>query len=314
MVVFLDLDIILTKTGLLSHSKFFHLSSLAFIVVDGEDSAKFLQGQLTSDIRSLLEYQAAIAGFCNAKGRVISTLLVVKTDKAFILILPASLVEKVYQKLQMYILRSKVALSRQKKHMHLLGLENSVNGITEIDRDWSELLLQNDDFAVVTLPYTLERSLCIVDTAKASLPDRLLETLDQPDHDQEWLYLDVLSGFPWFDEPQSESYTPQMLSLDVLGGVSFNKGCYTGQEVVARTHFLGKAKRHLFQAECLDANDLPAAGVKILDGSTFQVMGEILMAKTFRKTTRFLLVLQDTVADTVKLVLDDHYRTAIKIV
>lgn len=122
MVVFLDLDIILTKTGLLSHSKFFHLSSLAFIVVDGEDSAKFLQGQLTSDIRSLLEYQAAIAGFCNAKGRVISTLLVVKTDKAFILILPASLVEKVYQKLQMYILRSKVALSRQKKTYAFIGV------------------------------------------------------------------------------------------------------------------------------------------------------------------------------------------------
>ena len=103
-----------------------------------------------------------------------------------------------------------------------------------------------------------------------------------------------------------------MLNLDKLGGISFNKGCYTGQEIVARTHYLGKAKRHLFLADCGVIEQLPVGGTHVLAADTLLNAGDILHAETFCENTRLLLVLPEE-ADGKNLVLDDAKRTAIKI-
>lgn len=286
-----------------SSRKVFSLSHLAIITVTGEDSAKFLQGQLTCDINSLSESQAGIAAFCNAKGRAISTLLIVKTAAAFLLILPNGLLDKVLNKLRMYILRSAVQLSGQSGE-RLFGLPCPPSA--------TDFNLPAESHIVIKLPPPLSRYLCIAGQPEST-------TLNQQfslsiGETEEWRYWDISSGFPWFEASQSELYIPQMLNIDKLGGVSFSKGCYTGQEIIARTHYLGKAKRSLFLAECDSLMETPDSGISILDSETRQSVGSVLNAQTFSKNTRLLVVLQSEDAEAKNLILDDAKQTAIKIV
>ncbi len=290
--------------------KVFSLNHLAIFSVSGEDSAKFLQGQLSCDVYNLSESQSSIAAFCNPKGRVISTLIIIKTAEAFLLIVPACLLDKVITKLQMYVLRSAVRLSNQTMSLHVFGFDcEPANGFNP---PTFELGSKVNHALFIKLPSSRLRYLCIADQAQIDeLP--ILQNHTSFGNSDEWRFQDILSGFPWFDESQSEQYIPQMLNIDRLDGISFNKGCYTGQEIIARTHYLGKAKRTLFLAECYTIEDTPANGISILDSKSQQTVGSVLNALTFSKITRMLVVLQEAEANSDQLVLDDAKRTTIKI-
>lgn len=297
-----------------SSHKIFPLSHLAVIAVAGEDRAKFLQGQLTCDINSLSESQASIAAFCNPKGRVISTMLAAKTADTFLLILPASLLDKVLNKLKMYVLRSAVRLSDQRENLTVIGMHCSLSVATELNLSTGNFAVSGNDPLMIKLPSVSPRYLAI-----ASQPESTT-TLSQRHgfiigDAEEWHYQDISSGFPWFEAEQSELYIPQMLNLDRLGGISFNKGCYTGQEIIARTHYLGKAKRNLFLAESdCTMPVLPKPGQTVLDEDTKQSVGTLLSAESFSQNTRLLVVLQAEDAESKHLILDDAKQTAIKIV
>ena len=297
-----------------SDCRIFALSHLAVISVTGEDCGKFLQGQLTCDIYELQDLQAKVAAFCNAKGRVISTLLVVKTGSAFQLILPACLLDKVIKKLQMYVLRSLVRLTDQSQVWRLYGLEAQAaanDAELSVSGQLDFLKFSTVENLVFKHPAYFPYFLCI-----AQNPAVFESLIQQNDckigNLAEWCYQELSVGFPWFEMSGSEQYIPQMLNIDKLGGISFNKGCYTGQEIVARTHYLGRAKRHLFLADCGEMEQIPAGGMPILDGDTLQNVGDMLCADTFAQNTRLLLVLQEE-AGGKNLVLDDAKRTAIKI-
>jgi folate-binding protein YgfZ len=296
------LDTILLKP-LPCTSKIFDLQHLAVISVSGEDSAKFLQGQLSCDINSLTNSKASVAAFCTPKGRVISTLLVVKAQATYLLILPASLQDKVSKKLQMYVLRSKVNLNSLDQTWQLRGLQRLFQ---ESSGPVGAVSAEN---GVLKLAWSYGREL------QLSLPsDQSPPAEHQPADDAEWIYQDIAAGFPWFDAGQSELYTPQMLNIDGLDGISFNKGCYTGQEIIARTHYLGAAKRHLFIAECQGIAPLLEDGsLSVLDAVNQQSLGSVLIAQSFLQHTLLLLVLQVADIGTHNLVLDDGKRTAIKL-
>jgi tRNA-modifying protein YgfZ len=296
-----------------STRKIFPLSHLAVIVVAGEDVAKFLQGQLTCDINSLSASQASIAAFCNPKGRVISTLLVAKSMDAFLLILPASLLDKVLNKLKMYILRSAVRLIDQSQSLTLFGLHYPLPALAELNLPAENLTVSGGDPIMIKLPSAQPRYLCIAKQPQAAATLSQQHTLSIGEA-EEWRYRDISSGFPWFEAEQSELYIPQMLNIDGLGGISFSKGCYTGQEIVARTHYLGKTKRHLFLAECDAPLETPNVGTTVLDGETKQNVGSVLSAQTYSQNTRFLVVLQVADAESKNLILDDAKQTAIKLV
>jgi folate-binding protein YgfZ len=271
-----------------------------------------LQGQLTCDINEIPDLQAKVAAFCNAKGRVISTLLVVKTGSAFQLILPVCLLDKVIKKLQMYILRSLVRLTDQSQAWRLYGIEEQVavdDG--EFNAQVSGLKFSTDENIIIRHPAYFSHFLCI-----AQNPAAVEHLIQQNDYKigslVEWRYQELSAGFPWFDASGTEQYIPQMLNIDKLDGISFNKGCYTGQEIVARTHYLGRTKRHLFVADCGDIEQIPTSGMHILDGDTLQNIGDILRVETFSQNTRLLLVLKED-AGWKNPVLDDAKRTAIKI-
>ena len=287
------------------NQKIFSLNHLAIITVSGADSAKFLQGQLTCDINALTEFQSSLAAFCNAKGRVITILLALKTTDGFLLMLPTSLLDKVLKKLQMYVLRSTVQISPAISSSQLLGLicpfpAPDGNAVADDIRR-----VYGAETIFIKHPVDDQRCWCIVDNSKASPPT------ESAADSTAWQFLDIAAGLPWFDEPQSELYTPHMLNIDGLGGISFTKGCYTGQEIVARTHYLGKAKRSLLSATCQELTDRPSSGLAVLDADSRQTVGRVLNAASFAGSSRLLLVLQNDDAHINRLQLDDSRHTVI---
>jgi hypothetical protein len=239
---------------------------------------------------------------------MISTLLVIRTQLGFLLILPASLLDIVGKKLQMYVLRAKVQLATP-ENLALIGIigHYDIPGITLPGQDFS--CRANEDMLFIKLPRN-QRFLCIAPLNKISasplsnLPSGPLS---------EWRFQDISGGLPWFEVSQSEQYIPQMLNIDQLGGVSFNKGCYTGQEIVARTHYLGKAKRQLYLAETQEilSRDPDLA---VIDAQSLEKCGDVLALESCYAITRLLIVLQ-TVDDNPKnFILNNQKHTPIKLI
>lgn len=287
------------------------LNHLAIIEVTGDDASEFLQGQLTCNIKELSESKASIAAFCNPKGRVISTLLIIATQDRFLLILPCSLLDKVLKKLQMYVLRSKVQLGDKSGDLGLLGLHCPL--------PMAELNLPTHDFHCcpvssdcigVKLPSSTPRFLCVINSG--SDISQSFNGVASGEVD-EWRYQDISSGLPWFDLEQSEQHIPQMINIDHLGGISFNKGCYTGQEIIARTHYLGKSKRQLRLAQCAGTFSSDA-NFEIKDAQTEEKIGEILTLQSFGDNTRMLIVLQTVDGETKNLILGDSKQTPVSLI
>jgi tRNA-modifying protein YgfZ len=295
--------------------KSFAATGLALIEVRGLDAAKLLQGQLTCNINDLSASKASIAGFCNAKGRVISTLLVVKSLESFYLILPGDLLDTVLKKLRMYVLRADVKLYDQTENIQILG----INSCPSLSPEFS---VPADSFAVGQIPLTTIKLPGAARYLVLGTPTEIDELTGllgsqyafESGSLAEWRYHDISTALPWFDISQSEQHIPQMLGIDQLGGVSFSKGCYTGQEIVARSHYLGKVKRALFVAECLQLPGGVINGCKVLDGISQQNMGCVLTNAVWAGTNRSLLVLQIVDGLPKNLILDDDYRTPVTII
>jgi len=198
----------------------------------------------------------------------------------------------------MYVLRSNVTLTDSSDELCLIGL---TYGTAKPDQA-PDFATSRQENIVVDLQ---NRCLVIAEADKAQI--LWLEQVKQgfkPESSAQWRYLDIISGIPWLAAETSEEFIPQMLNLDKLGGISFTKGCYTGQEIVARTHYLGKAKREMFLAEC-DALACPEPNSTIIDDSTDteQSAGKVLYAQNGQNTCKMLVVLQvsDTNAYSLRL-------------
>ena len=288
---------------------------LAVLTVSGKDAGKLLQGQITCNVNDVTEIKSSLGALCNPKGRAITTFLLVKTGDAFLMVLPKELLEPVKKRLQMYVLRSDVTLTDSSGRFCLVGLCHPENHAETL------FATTQNEIIRVNLSTTQSRSLVIAeaDQAIALWSDRVSHQGFQPQSSERWRYLDILSGIPWLTTETSEEFIPQMLNLDQLGGISFNKGCYTGQEIVARTHYLGKAKRALFLAEC-DTQSTPAPNSTIFDDSTGTelAIGKVLLAQRSRSehenegaTCKMLIVLQVSDSDTGNLELKDTHQNKI---
>lgn len=287
-------------------------TGLTAIEVAGADAAGFLQGQLTCDIHELTECRASIAAFCNAKGRVISTLLVVKTPQGFVLVLPAGLRDTVFTKLHRYVLRAKVQLERDNR-LTICGMSGAASLAAGLNPPETDFAVTLSPEPLVKLPAT-SRFLWLLPENRAT--ERIAELTAKPGvvfgSSDEWRYHDITSGLPWFGPEQSEQHIPQMLNIDQLGGISFSKGCYTGQEIVARTHYLGKVKRALFVAG-FSGTDLPQPGSAVVDDSN-RTLGSVLTAASYDGETRLLLVLQIVDGMPKNLILDGDNHAQLTLV
>lgn len=291
------------------------VAHLAVLTVSGKDAAKLLQGQITCNVKDVTEIKSSLGALCNPKGRAFTTFLLVKTGDAFLMVLPEELLEHVKKRLQMYVLRSDVTLTDSSDQLCLIGLCHPATQAGAL------FATTQEEIITVNLSTTQSRCLVIAETDKAIAlwSDRVGNQGFKPENSDQWRYLDIISGIPWLTIETSEEFIPQMLNLDLLGGISFNKGCYTGQEIVARTHYLGKAKRALFLAEC-DTPSTPAPNSAITDDSTGteQAIGKVLLAQRSRTVHRnkdtickMLIVLQVSDSDTGNLKLKDNHQNKI---
>ena len=229
------------------------LSHLGIIRVTGTDAATFLQGQLTQDVLSLSASNARLAAFCSAKGRMQASFVVFKrAPDDFALVCSLDLVPATLKRLRMFVLRAKAVLSDATGELLLFGVAGSA--IESIAKDklnpWAKLDIGAQNLMGLPPAAGVARALWC---APAALPAPDVPALDLA----VWLWLAVQSGIAMVSQPIFEAFVPQMLNYESIGGVNFKKGCYPGQEVVARSQFRGTLKR---RAYLVHSSAMPAIG------------------------------------------------------
>ena len=222
------------------------LPHLGVIRAQGEDAAKFLHGQLTQDFVLLGLGEARLAGFCSAKGRLLSSFVGFKQAPDDILlvcsrdVLPATL-----KRLSMFVMRAKARLSDASETFQVWGLVGSA--APKQAQLWSKTGEADGAQTVQIYPADgVERALWVAPTGLTPpAGERLPEAL--------WHWLEVRSGVANITQPIVEAFVPQMLNYESVGGVNFKKGCYPGQEVVARSQFRGTLKRRAYLVHSAEA-------------------------------------------------------------
>lgn len=278
------------------------LSHEGIITIDGADTDKFLQGQITCDLKSVSADTSTLGARCNPKGRMQSSFRLWRTDQGVMLSLDRELIEAQLADLAKYAVFYKCQLSNQSQSwvgfgiwgeaaeaaLQSCGLTLPANGA----------VLRSDNVFAIGLP----GGACAL-WAPAERAEALLDQLCQhasPVALNQWLLQQIQSGVGQVTGPTRESFIPQMLNLQQLGGVSFRKGCYTGQEIVARMQYLGKLKRRMYRL--LMAGDaLPQPGTEIVDRDTGKSVGEVVIAARGSKAVEILAVLQKDAAQLASL-------------
>ena len=219
-------------------------SELSVIKISGIDSQKFLQGQLTNDINELDSKTFQFSAHLTNKGRMLASFIITKpSPDTYYLFTSSEIIEKIIPRLKMFVLRSKVIIENLNSQVIFSNYK------------------PNDEINIEIFPqYFLS-----------------LNTIDSQNDTRVWKYSLINNGIPLIYTNTQEEFTPQQVNYDLLNGVNFKKGCYTGQEIVARTHYLGKVKRRMYRFIC---DSKPTIGQKIvsplLDNQEIGVIVDIL--------------------------------------
>jgi len=270
------------------------LADLGAIRVQGADAVKFLQGQLSNDIAKLTEGTSLLAGLHNAQGRTIALLrLVLVGPDEIVGILPRELAGTVAARLSKFVLRSKAKISEASAQYAIAGVEAGA------PQSWSGAVVgatrrEADGSLSVCAGLSPLRWLALRPAAADAAHDTPAGSSDSThsasEEREHWRALDIADGVPQVYAATSEAFVAQMLNLDVAGGISFEKGCYTGQEVIARAHYRGKVKRRMQRFVTLapaPAELTPGASGTFKDGRSFKVVDAVKKADG---TTEFLAV------------------------
>ncbi len=207
------------------------LESYGLLHATGDDARAFLHAQLTNDVANMAPGQARYAGWCSAKGRLLATFLVVPFDAGFLLQLACDLAPAVAKRLSMFVLRSKVKLADVTGEWLQYGIWGPGGGekLAVSERDGSVAVgIEPDRFLVL---------------APKSSSSRFSPNVSADN----WALAEVRAGRPLIAQATQDQFVPQMVNLELAGGVDFRKGCYPGQEVVARAQYRGAVKRRMYR-------------------------------------------------------------------
>jgi folate-binding protein YgfZ len=262
------------------------LSDWGVIRARGADATHFLQGQLTQDIATLEVGQARLAGYCSAKGRLLATFVAWREGPEDILLAcSADLLGATLKRLSMFVLRARCKLSDASAGFELIGLAGASAqawlGAALPDAAWQCKTLHAGQ--VIRLPDALGVPRLVL-AATAGSPAPALPSLDGA----AWLWLEVRSGVARVTAATAEQFVPQMLNLELLGGVNFQKGCYPGQEVVARSQYRGTLKRRTF---LVDSSAALAPGQEVFHSADpAQPAGMVVLAASLSPLRHCALV------------------------
>lgn len=271
--------------SLLNETAICDLSHLGLLQLNGADALSFLQGQVTNDVKKLAGNNAHYSGYCSPKGRLLALFLAFAHKDHIHLQLPQELVAPIAKRLQMYVMRSKVEIQDVSDSIIKIGLSGSqavellgkvFPGIPQQDFE----LVTHENGALIKLPGTLPRFEIFTDIANAPAIWNQLAPHAKTVDAAYWDLLEIQAGIPEIFAKTQEEFVPQMVNLDLLNGINFKKGCYTGQEIVARTHYLGTVKRRT-QLAHIDSDTAPSAGNDVLNSSGDAVGKVVRCAPSF---------------------------------
>jgi folate-binding protein YgfZ len=257
------------------------LSHLGVIEVDGEDAGRFLGGQLTSDVLSLPVDRSSLSAWCTPQGRALALFRVLRAGPAYRMLLPAEIAEPTIRRLRMYVLRSRVTITDRGDALACIG----VSGAGAADALARELPLPQSPDAVsgengvsaIRLRGMSPRLILIGPPEALAALWRRLAPVAKPAGASAWDFLDITAGLPQVFAATREKFIPLTLNLDVLGGISFSKGCYTGQEIIARMHYRGHLRQRMYIGRA-DAGDLPPPGARLAVEGAEMSAGEVVQA------------------------------------
>lgn len=229
------------------------ITDQGLIGLNGDDAASFLHGQLTNDVEHLNQEQVRLAGYCTPKGRLLASFLMWRDATTIYLQLPRAIQPAIQKRLQMFVLRAKAKLhdaSLDETSQVILGLGGKQASaalsawfpvlpaapFSKVEHAAGTLLRVADAFGSARYEWLTSAA-----TARDAWP-RLTEQLAKGGNDA-WQLSDIHAGIPQITAATQEQFVPQMVNFELLGGVNFKKGCYPGQEIVARSQYLGKLKR-----------------------------------------------------------------------
>ena len=252
------------------------LPSLALIEASGADAPEFLHGQFTNDVLGLEDGKATLSAWCNPKGRVIATFLLCRSGDSYWLALPQALKTAFLRRLKLYVLRASVHIAVADEGLTLAGMIGAPAGRAA------------GVFPVVSPAAGVNNDLAIVIAA----PETLREWRTGPQgNEQAWDAANVRRGIPWLGEQTSERFLPQELNLDALGALSYDKGCYPGQEIIARLRYRGEVKRLLRRATAEGALAPRPGNSLTLPGET-KTIGAVISAVSGPDGSELLVVVE----------------------
>lgn len=256
------------------------LSHLSLLQLEGDDAGTFLQGQVTNDVKQLNGSNSQYAGYCNPKGRLLALFLAYAHQGNYYLQVNAQLVEAITKRLRMYVLRSKVVVTDVSDRFVRIGIAGKNAGQTlekifpQLPQEALQMASAEHD-VVIRLPGSNPRYEVIIDANYAQTLWGELKQKLKPVGRDAWEWLEVQAGIPDISSATQEEFVPQMVNLDALGGINYKKGCYTGQEIVARTHYLGKVKRRT-QLAHISSDNAPAVGDDVFVEGGAEAIGKIV--------------------------------------
>jgi len=262
------------------------LSFLNVLRITGKDATDFLHGQFTSDIAQLGSGAAQFSAWCNPKGQVAANFIITRHGDEYLLLLPHELKGAFLKRLRLYILRAAVTVEDCESSQQCIGVRYVLPENASCLRDRTVF---EDNLVTLPVPGTQDRWIHF-----GAVP--VLIELWQRHAAQctavgshVWHLFDILAGLPWIMAATSETCLPQLLNLDELGGLSYRKGCFPGQEIIARLHYRGKIGHRMFLAR-LDTATPIQPGVRIHAVNTPHAVGMVINSVTHPRQGLYALV------------------------
>ena len=228
------------------------LSHYGLIAAYGAEAATFLQGQLTNDIRDVSDQHSQLSAYCTPKGRMLANFRIFKREETIYLSLPQALLETTLKRLRMFLLMAKAKLEDASQALVGIGVSGP-----QIEKHLQSMQLtlptaiddvtQSQGYSIIRLGGPQPRFAIYGELNAITKLWSHLNVHAAPVGAGVWEMLDILAGMPTIYPQTSEAFVPQMANMQIINGVNFRKGCYTGQEIVARMQYLGKLKRRMYR-------------------------------------------------------------------
>lgn len=258
------------------------LSHTGLIEAYGDDVVAFLQGQLTNDVRQVSPTRSQLSAYCSPKGRMLAAFRIFQRGETLYLSMPRTTVEPTLKRLRMFVLRAKVTLEDASDSLVRIGFsgpqaEGQLRDQLGAAPGAENETVQSGEYTAVRIPGPHPRFEIYGELEPMKKLWTALDVRAAPVGQQHWHLLDVRAGVPVVYPETADAFVPQMANLQLLEGVSFKKGCYTGQEVVARMQYLGKLKRRMYRAR-VNVEECPPPGAPLFaaGSSSGQGVGKVV--------------------------------------